>query len=109
MKHLFVKRRTSLPILFMYFLLISHLALSQTNSNVKKEDNLGIERVIVNLGTTIKEELHGKFIVFSKVQLLQPFFNLFQGPPPQGLQASSPSCFYIFSTKQLKRHNRHFN
>ena len=47
MKHLFIKRRTSLPILFMYFLLISHLALSQTNSNVKKEDNLGIEPVLM--------------------------------------------------------------
>ena len=57
MKHLIVKRRTSLPILFMYFLLISHLALSQTNSNLKKEDNLGFEPVIVNLGTTIEEEM----------------------------------------------------
>ena len=57
MKHLFIRRRTSLPILFMYFLLFSHLAVSQTNSNLKKEDNLSIEPVIVILGTTIEEEM----------------------------------------------------
>ena len=57
MKQSFVKRRTSFPILFIYFLLISHLAFSQTNSNEKKEGNLGIEPFIVNLGTTIEEEM----------------------------------------------------
>ena len=57
MKHSLVTRRTSFPILFIYFLLIGQLAFSQTNSNVKKEDNLGIEPVIVDLGTTIEEEM----------------------------------------------------
>ena len=57
MKQSFVKRRTSFPILFIYFLLICHLAFSQTNSNEKKEGNLGIEPFIVNLGTTIEEEM----------------------------------------------------
>ena len=57
MKHSLVKRRTSFPILFIPFLLISHLAFSQTNSNVKKEGNLGIDPFIVNLGTTIEEDI----------------------------------------------------
>ena len=57
MKNSLVKRRISFPVLFIIFLLISHLAFSQTNSNVKKEDNLGVEPVIVNLGTTIEEEM----------------------------------------------------
>ena len=57
MKHSLVTRRTSFPILFIYFLLISHLAFSQTNSTVKKEGNLDIEPFIVNLGTTIEEEM----------------------------------------------------
>ena len=57
MKHSLVKRRTSFPILFIYFLLISHLAFSQTNSNVKKEGNFGIEPIIVNLLTIIEEEM----------------------------------------------------
>ena len=57
MKYSTIKRRISFPILFIYFLLISHLAVSQTNSNVKKEGNMGIEPFIVNLGTTIEEEM----------------------------------------------------
>ena len=57
MKHSLNKRRISFPILFTYFLLICHLAFSQTNSNVKKEGNLGIELIILNLGTTIEEEM----------------------------------------------------
>ncbi len=57
MKHSLVTRRTSFPILFMYFLLISHLAFSQTISNVKKEGIFDIEPFIVNLGTTIEEEM----------------------------------------------------
>ena len=56
-KYLLVKRRLTFPFLFIYFLLICHLAFSQTNSNVKKEDNLGIEPVIVNLGKIIEEEM----------------------------------------------------
>ena len=57
MKHSHFKRRTSFPILFIHFLLISHLAFSQTNSNVKKEGNVGIEPFLVNLGKTIEEEM----------------------------------------------------
>ena len=57
MKHSRFKRRTSFPILFIHFLLISHLAFSQTNSNVKKEGNVGIEPFIVNLGKTIEQEM----------------------------------------------------
>ena len=57
MKHSPVKRRISFPFLFIHFLLMSHLALSQTNSNVKKEGNLDIEPFIFNLGTTIEEEM----------------------------------------------------
>ena len=56
-KYLLVKRRPTFPFLFIYFLLICHLAFSQTNSNVKKEGNLDIEPFIVNLGTTIEEEM----------------------------------------------------
>ena len=57
MKYSFIKRRTIFPILFIYFLLIGQLAFSQTNLNVKKEGNLGIELFILNLGTTIEEEM----------------------------------------------------
>ncbi len=57
MKHSFVKIRAKFSILLIYFLLIGHIAFSQTNSTSKKEGNLGIEPLILNLGTTIEEEM----------------------------------------------------
>ena len=54
MKYLLVKRTGKLPILFIYLLLITHPAFSQTNSNVVKEGNLRFEQLIINLRTTVK-------------------------------------------------------
>ena len=45
------------PILWIYLILITHPIFSQTNSNVKKEGNLGVEPFIANLGTSIEEEM----------------------------------------------------
>ena len=56
-KYLLVKRKPKFPFLFIYFLLICHLAFSQTNSNVTREGNLGVEPFIVNLRTSIKEQM----------------------------------------------------
>ena len=71
MRHLLVKRRRLFPILFIYFLLNSYLAFSQTNSNGKKEGNLGMEPFVMNLGTTIQEEMkHSTLTQFTELKSL---------------------------------------
>ena len=60
MKYSPLRKRTTFSILFIYFLLIGQLAFSQTNSNVKKEGNVGIEPFIVNLGKTIEHPVSVK-------------------------------------------------
>ncbi len=55
MKPLILKKMTILPILFMYLMLASHIAFSQTNSIVKKEGNLRLEQLIKSLRTTVEE------------------------------------------------------
>ncbi len=57
MKHSLVKRRISFPILFIYSVLVCHLAFSQTASIGEKQDDLGIEPFIMNLGKTIEGEM----------------------------------------------------
>ena len=56
MKPLFFKKMIILPVLLMYLLLISHTVLSQTNSTIKKEGNLRLEKLIVTVRTTVKKE-----------------------------------------------------
>ena len=55
MKPLFFKKMTILPVLLMYLLLTNHTVLSQTNSMIKKEGNLRLEKLIVNVRTTVEE------------------------------------------------------
>ena len=52
---LFFKKMIILPFLLMYLLLISHTVLSQTNSMIKKEGNLRLEKLIVTVRTTVEE------------------------------------------------------
>ena len=55
MKPLFFKKMIILPGLLMYLLLTSHTVLSQTNSTIKKEGNLRLEKLIMTVRTTVEE------------------------------------------------------
>ena len=55
MKPLFFKKMTILPVLLMYLLLTSHTVLSQTNSMIKKEGNLRLQKLMVTVKTTVEE------------------------------------------------------
>ncbi|MDC3087400.1 cell wall hydrolase [Paracoccaceae bacterium] len=55
MKPLFFKKMIILPVLLMYLMLTSHTVLSQTNSTIKKEGNLRLEKLIVTVRTTVEE------------------------------------------------------
>ena len=55
MKPLFLKKMIILPGLLMYLLLTSHTVLSQTNSTIKKEGNLRLEKLITTVRTTVEE------------------------------------------------------
>ena len=55
MKPLFFKKMMIFPVLLMYLLLTSHTVLSQTNSIIKKEGNLRLEKLIVTVKTTVEE------------------------------------------------------
>jgi hypothetical protein len=55
MKPLFFKKMIIIPVLLMYLLLTSQTVLSQTNSMIKKEGNLSLEKLIVTVRTTVEE------------------------------------------------------
>ena len=55
MKPLFLKKMIIFPGLLMYLLLTSHTVLSQTNSTIKKEGNLRLEKLITTVRTTVEE------------------------------------------------------
>ena len=55
MKPLFLKKMIILPGLLMYLMLTSHAVLSQTNSTIKKEGNLRLEKLITTVRTTVEE------------------------------------------------------
>ena len=55
MKPLCFKKMMILPVLFMYLLLTSHNVLSQTNSMIKKEGNMILEKLIMTVKTTVEE------------------------------------------------------
>ena len=57
MKYAYFKISAIFPILLTYLILINDPIFSQTNSNTVKESNLRFERLIVNLRTTVEEEI----------------------------------------------------
>ena len=56
-KNLLLKKTTIPSILLTYLLFTSYSVFSQTNSNPLKEDNLRFEQLIMNLRTTVEEEM----------------------------------------------------
>ena len=59
MKPLFFKKMITLPVLLMYLLLTSHTVFAQTNSMIKKEGNLRLEKLIVTVRTVVEEGMIG--------------------------------------------------
>ena len=55
--HLLLKKTTITLILLTYLLFTSYAVFSQTNSKVLKEGNLRFEQLIVNLRSTVEEEM----------------------------------------------------
>ena len=59
MKLLFFKKISILPVLLVYLLLTGHTVLSQTNSTIKKEGILRLEKLIVTVRTAVEEGMMG--------------------------------------------------
>ena len=59
MKLLFFKKISILPVLLVYLLLTGHTVMSQTNSTIKKEGILRLEKLIVTVRTAVEEGMMG--------------------------------------------------